>query len=784
MGDRMALLLLVVATTALAVEVPTDGGMGLLAEPQVAMFCGKLNMHVDVQSGKWESDPSGTKSCIGTKEGILQYCQEVYPELQITNVVEANQPVSVQNWCKKGRKQCRSHLHIVVPYRCLGELQITNVVEANQPVSVQNWCKKGRKQCRSHLHIVVPYRCLVGEFVSDALLVPDKCKFLHQERMDMCESHLHWHTVAKESCGDRTLNLHDYGMLLPCGIDRFRGVEFVCCPSDRETDSTEQDEDDSDVWWGGAETDYTDNSMARGAADPAGFTPQQQQEEEVTEETSPAMVEEDEEEEGQDNDQDGDGDEDDDEEDDDDDVIDERDDSEPTTNIAMTTTTTTTTTESVEEVVREVCWANAETGPCRAMLARWYFDREEGRCAQFIYGGCGGNRNNFESEEYCLSVCSNVSKSVTQTASCLPVCLRVHSLWKRGLDWEAKSLPRADKKAVIQRFQEKVEALEQEAASERQQLVETHMARVEALLNDRRRLALESYLTSLQAQPPRPRHVFSLLKKYVRAEQKDRQHTLKHFEHVRMVDPKKAAQIRPQVLTHLRVIEERMNQSLGLLYKVPGVADDIQDQVELLQKEQADMAQQLSNLQSDVRVSYGNDALMPDSIPDSTRASLDLLPQEEDLGVGLDGLGFIHPESFNQVNTDNQVEPVDARPIPDRDFPTRPVSGLKPEEIPELRMEAEERHSTGFEVHHQKLVFFAEDVGSNKGASSADVGGVVIATVIVITLVMLRKKQYTSIHHGVIEVDAAVTPEERHLSKMQQNGYENPTYKFFEQMQN
>lgn len=38
----------------------------------------------------------------------------------------------------------------------------------------------------------------VGEFVSDALLVPDKCKFLHQEQMNKCESHLHWHTVAKE----------------------------------------------------------------------------------------------------------------------------------------------------------------------------------------------------------------------------------------------------------------------------------------------------------------------------------------------------------------------------------------------------------------------------------------------------------------------------------------------------------------------------------------------------------------------------------------------------------
>uniref|UniRef100_A0A668ASZ3 Amyloid-beta A4 protein n=1 Tax=Myripristis murdjan TaxID=586833 RepID=A0A668ASZ3_9TELE len=730
--------------------------MGLLAEPQVAMFCGKLNMHVNVQSGKWESDPSGTKSCIGTKEGILQYCQEVYPELQITNVVEAN-----------------------------------------QPVSIQNWCKKGRKQCRSHMHIVVPYRCLVGEFVSDALLVPDKCKFLHQERMDQCESHLHWHTVAKESCGDRSMNLHDYGMLLPCGIDRFRGVEFVCCPSEaeRDTDSAEQDDDDSDVWWGGAEADYSDNRS-------------EEEEEEVAEE-------EEEEEEVLDNDQDGDGEEDEDvveeeeeeEGEEDDDIIDTFNDGddadEPTTNVAMTTTTTTTT-ESVEEVVREVCWASAETGPCRAMLPRWYFDRQEGRCAQFIYGGCGGNRNNFESEEYCLSVCSSVLPTATPSPPDAvdhyletPGDENEHAHFQKAKEsleakhrermsqvmreWEeaereAKSLPRADKKAVIQRFQEKVEALEQEAASERQQLVETHMARVEALLNDRRRLALESYLTALQQDPPRPRHVFSLLKKYVRAEQKDRQHTLKHFEHVRMVDPKKAAQIRPQVLTHLRVIEERMNQSLGLLYKVPGVADDIQDQVELLQREQAEMAQQLANLQTDVRVSYGNDALMPDQeLGDGQTGSLDLLPQEETLSLG--GVGFIHPESFNQPNTQNQVEPVDSRPNPERGLPTRPGRCCTHDALC--------LHPNLFQRLLLNNVFFAEDVGSNKGAIiGLMVGGVVIATVIVITLVMLRKKQYTSIHHGVIEVDAAVTPEERHLSKMQQNGYENPTYKFFEQMQN
>ncbi|XP_051869955.1 amyloid-beta precursor protein-like isoform X1 [Pristis pectinata] len=739
----LAAVALVLAPLCRALEVPTDGGAGLLAaEPQIAMFCGKLNMHVNVQTGKWVSDPSGTNSCFGTKEGILRYCQEVYPDLQITNVVEAN-----------------------------------------QPVTIQNWCKKGRKQCKGHPHIVVPYRCLVGEFVSDALLVPDKCKFLHREKMDTCESHLYWHTVAKETCGDKIMNLHDYGMLLPCGIDEFRGVEFVCCPIPEENDKVDSDldEEDSDVWWGGDDADYAEGG------------------DKVVEEQP---IEEEEEESDID-----------DEDDDDLDDVEVEDQYEDPTE--HTTSSTTTTTEAIEEVVREVCSEQAETGPCHAMMPRWYFDISEGKCAQFIYGGCGGNRNNFDSKEYCLSVCNSV---IPTTAASTPDAVdkyletpgdeNEHAYFQKAKErleakhrermskimreWEeaerqAKNLPKADKKAVIQRFQEMVESLEQEAASERQQLVETHMARVEAMLNDRRRIALENYLAALQADPPRPRHVLNALKKYSRAEQKDRQHTLKHFDHVRVVDPEKAAQIKSQVMTHLHVIDERMNQSLSLLYKVPSVAEEIQDEVdELLQKERSYMDDMMANSVSDTRISYGNDALVPSL--SETKTTIELLPDDGEFS--LDDLQPPHPFVIDSIpaNTENEVEPVDARPAPDRGLTTRPGSGLtgiKTEEIAEVKMETEFRQDSGYEVHHQKLVFFPEDVGSNKGAIiGLMVGGVVIATVIVITLVMLKKKQYTSIHHGVVEVDAAVTPEERHLSKMQQNGYENPTYKFFEQMQN
>lgn len=530
------------------------------------------------------------------------------------------------------------------------------------------------------------------------------------------------------------MNLHDYGMLLPCGIDRFRGVEFVCCPAwaERESDSAQLQGEESDVWWGGAESEYSDNSMTR----PTDIQLAAREDDEDVDEEVETFE----------RDDNGDGEEDDEEVD----MTDDRDGDEPNANIAMTTTTTTTT-ESVEEVVRVPTMAPSPPDAVDRYLESPGDDSEH---------------TDFQKAKESLEAKHREKMS------------QVMKEWEEA-ERQAKNLPRADKKAVIQHFQIKVEALEQEAAGERQQLVETHMARVEALLNSRRRRALENYLSALQANPPRSRQVLSLLKKYIRAEQKDRQHTLKHYEHVRTVDPKKAAQIRPQVLTHLRVIDERMNQSLGLLYKVPSVANEIQNQVAIImQRVQAELFQQVSSLQSDGRmdgrVSYGNDALMPDQAYSS--APMD---------PGLDGLGFIHPESFNQPNTENHVEPVDARPIPDRGLPTRPVSALKPEEMPEVRMDTEERQSAGYEVYHEKLVFFANDAGSNKGAIiGLMVGGVVIATVIVITLVMLRKKQYTSIHHGVIEVDAAVTPEERHLAKMQQNGYENPTYKFFEQMQN
>ncbi|XP_038610518.1 amyloid-like protein 2 isoform X3 [Tachyglossus aculeatus] len=712
MGRLLALWLLGLTVPAGALAgyieaLAANAGTGFaVAEPQVAMFCGRLNMHVNIQTGKWEPDTSGTKSCFRTKEEVLQYCQEMYPELQITNVVEAN-----------------------------------------QPVSIDNWCKKGKKQCKGHSLIVMPFKCLVGEFVSDVLLVPEKCRFFHKERLEVCESHQHWHTVATEACLTQGLTLYSYGMLLPCGVDRFHGTEYVCCPQtktgdtvlSREEEEEEEEEDDDD----------DDDDDEQGEDEDYDLYKSEFPTEADVEDFTEATVEEDEEE----------------EEGEEEEVVEDRDyyydsykvddyneetPTEPGNNRAI----------SDKEISHDV---KVPPTPLPTNDVDVYFetsadDNEHAR---------------FQKAKEQLEVRHRSRMD------------RVKKEWEEA-EHQAKNLPKAERQTLIQHFQAMVKSLEKEAASEKQQLVETHLARVEAMLNDRRRMALENYLAALQADPPRPHRILQALKRYVRAENKDRLHTIRHYQHVLAVDPEKAAQMKSQVMTHLHVIEERRNQSLSLLYKVPYVAQEIQEEIdELLQEQRADVDQftaSISESPVDVRVSSEESEEVPlvegkpfrpfqvktfPAAPENEDKQPELYhPMKKGSGMAdLNGLIGAEEKVINSKSkVDENVVIDETLDVKEMIFNAERVGGL----VDEPESEASMREDFSL-------------------SSSALIGllviAVAIATVIVISLVMLRKRQYGTISHGIVEVDPMLTPEERHLNKMQNHGYENPTYKYLEQMQ-
>ncbi|XP_062872286.1 amyloid beta precursor like protein 1 [Trichomycterus rosablanca] len=707
-GALMFMTLLVCAGAAVQgsamTEVNGPAGGPLVVEPQIAMFCGRQLLHLNTGTAQWEPDPQGRQGCFTQPSKILSYCQEMYPGLQISHVEEASTPVTITTWCKKGWGHCQIRPFIVVPYRCLG-----------------------------------------GEYVSEALLVPDRCRFLHQEKMDSCESYVYWHNIAKEACTVDGLELHSYGMLLPCG-DRFRGVEYVCCPGRVGASGRGEAE-------GGDSTQGATPPLVSLAGDkeatsvkvtpPTSSPPPETdvEEDDLDEEEEEAVEEED-------------------VEDDEDDEDDE--------DAAATTV------KDPEEYEYPIDSGRDQTAD---YMENFYYEKNsQGGKSPTQQPQARGDVPTARPTDG-VDVYFEMPSEDSEHANFLRAKMdleerrmkRINEIMKEWAeaDNQSKNLPKSDRQALNEHFQAVLQTLEEQVAGERQRLVETHLARVVATLNNNRRLALESYLSAVQSDPPQPDKVLQALKRYLAAEQKDRRHTLRHYQHIESVDPQKAEQMKFQVYTHLHVIEERMNQSLALMYKVPTLAEELHDEIqELVRTERGDISE-----------------LMTTSFSE-TRTTEELLPAESE---------------EEKEDEEEEERAFQNRPYPPRIDP--PASSKKAAAVDEYdystserapTYEYEEKFNTSVELKQvvykspgiqrdelQRDVFETFNHGAMVGLL---VVAVAIAMVMVISLLLVRRKPYGTISHGIVEVDPMLTPEERQLNKMQNHGYENPTYKFFEQM--
>eukprot|EP01026_Neomeris_dumetosa_P083210 TRINITY_DN962_c0_g1_i1.p6 TRINITY_DN962_c0_g1~~TRINITY_DN962_c0_g1_i1.p6 ORF type:complete len:174 (-),score=20.70 TRINITY_DN962_c0_g1_i1:710-1231(-) len=52
-----------------------------------------------------------------------------------------------------------------------------------------------------------------------------------------------------------------------------------------------------------------------------------------------------------------------------------------------------------------ICFLPMKTGSCRAFFALYYYEPEINDCIQFVYGGCDGNANRFQTYDDCIQCC-------------------------------------------------------------------------------------------------------------------------------------------------------------------------------------------------------------------------------------------------------------------------------------------------------------------------------------------------------------------------------------------
>ncbi|XP_067855180.1 PI-actitoxin-Aeq3b [Heptranchias perlo] len=66
---------------------------------------------------------------------------------------------------------------------------------------------------------------------------------------------------------------------------------------------------------------------------------------------------------------------------------------------------------------QDPCLLPLDEGTCSRYTLRWYYHRKAGECRPFIYSGCNGNTNRFQTQEDCEHSCKNNKEPIEEGGS-------------------------------------------------------------------------------------------------------------------------------------------------------------------------------------------------------------------------------------------------------------------------------------------------------------------------------------------------------------------------------
>jgi len=354
------------------------------------------------------------------------------------------------------------------------------------------------------------------------------------------------------------------------------------------------------------------------------------------------------------------------------------------------------------------------------------------------------------------------------------------------------------KKKMTERFQKTVQALEEESQAEKRQLQAMHQQRVISMINQKKKMAMACYTKALNENTPNTHRVQKCLQKLLRALHKDRHHTIQHFRHLLETSLDQAERERDITVEHLADIDRLVNESLQMLSrfqdlntKILPLMEDYLIALRSRDNTPASLLRMDKNHEEEMINNYTSD--MKAKIQERERERLEEKKQRESEKT---------TSKAEEVKAEAEKEESTTLPSPAINE-VEPAKELKIEvhatAVHHEQIQPIVAHAQSHEISHEHAGFSVRRLDPKESSSvyvTLGFAGIALVAAMLIGVAVIKKRNGRHPHHqlvsvqttrtgllskeGFVEVDQTASPEERHVANMQMNGYENPTYKYFE----
>uniref|UniRef100_T2MFP9 Amyloid-like protein 1 n=1 Tax=Hydra vulgaris TaxID=6087 RepID=T2MFP9_HYDVU len=349
-------------------------------------------------------------------------------------------------------------------------------------------------------------------------------------------------------------------------------------------------------------------------------------------------------------------------------------------------------------------------------------------------------------------------------------------------------------KRTLEVFRQTLAALEQESKVEKDRLRAEHADCINTQIAKDKRDAMAGYLNAIEAKPANAEQILKAVRKFIQVCEHDRVHSLRHFEHVRNQNEKKAEALRGELLQHLKDLNKVVNESMALLNYLPEIAEKFGFTGGSVLKPRIDVPTEEDHSHSRVEeiIEEASKKYTRTEKPNNERVPTDAIPNDPKL------LSKVTSPSEND-NTEDEDDDDDDDDEDDDDDDDEDDEEL----VAVKKLKVQTTVDTNI-VDPSTTTVFPQNLALELKSSDEDVAnvvqeepknnehhrskrsvlltailglscGIVVVMLFVVVALIMRRQRIVKTRVIVSENN----DDREHLVKMQKNGFENPTYKFF-----